>query len=56
VIDYFDVVNCWPTPTQDGFDVNIEYELIKSDLELEDVIVRIPHPYVLISSVQHHNV
>ncbi|KAJ2157311.1 coatomer subunit delta [Coemansia sp. RSA 552] len=38
-------INCWPSPTGNGsVDVNIEYELNNTDLELEDVVVAIPIP------------
>ncbi|KAJ3201835.1 Coatomer subunit delta, partial [Clydaea vesicula] len=38
-------INCWPSPTGSGTcDVNIEYELQKSDMELRDVIISIPFP------------
>lgn len=39
------LVNCWPTPTEDGScEVNIEYELENDQLILEDVIITIPLP------------
>ncbi|KAJ1980340.1 coatomer subunit delta [Dimargaris verticillata] len=38
-------INCWPTPTGDGTtDVNIEYELASTDLELKEVVIAIPLP------------
>ncbi|KAJ2707538.1 coatomer subunit delta [Coemansia sp. IMI 203386] len=38
-------INCWPSPTGSGtVDVNIEYELTDTKLELEDVVVSIPIP------------
>ncbi|KAJ1947751.1 coatomer subunit delta [Kickxella alabastrina] len=38
-------INCWPSPTGSGsVDVNIEYELNNTKLELEDVVVSIPIP------------
>lgn len=39
-------VNCWPTPNNSGgFDVNIEYQLERSDIELKNVSIIIPIPY-----------
>lgn len=38
------VVNCWPNDTGSGCDVNIEYELKQTDLELHDVTILIPLP------------
>lgn len=37
-------INCWPNDTGSGCDVNIEYELKRSDMELNDVIISIPLP------------
>ncbi|KAJ2796185.1 coatomer subunit delta [Coemansia guatemalensis] len=38
-------INCWPSPTGNGsVDVNIEYELTNTKLELEGVVVSIPIP------------
>ncbi|RKO87376.1 Mu homology domain-containing protein [Blyttiomyces helicus] len=38
-------INCWPSPSGTGScDVNIEYELQNSRLELRDVIVSVPFP------------
>lgn len=38
-------VNCWPTLNGDGTcDVNIEYELLATDLDLRDVCISIPVP------------
>lgn len=38
-------VNCWPTVNGDGScDVNIEYELLATDLDLRDVVIAIPVP------------
>eukprot|EP00160_Parvularia_atlantis_P008555 Unigene1782_Nuclearia_a/m.5536 Unigene1782_Nuclearia_a/g.5536 ORF Unigene1782_Nuclearia_a/g.5536 Unigene1782_Nuclearia_a/m.5536 type:complete len:374 (+) Unigene1782_Nuclearia_a:1800-2921(+) len=38
-------INCWPTPANNGScDVNIEYELEREDLLLDDVIISIPIP------------
>lgn len=38
-------VNCWPSENgQGGCDVNIEYELEHSHLELNDVSIQIPLP------------
>ncbi|XP_022912450.1 coatomer subunit delta [Onthophagus taurus] len=39
------LINCWPSETGDGgCDVNIEYELTHTDLELSDVNIYIPLP------------
>ena len=37
-------VNCWPN---ENGEVNIEYELEQDNMELEDVQINIPCPYVL---------
>ncbi|PIA13780.1 clathrin adaptor, mu subunit [Coemansia reversa NRRL 1564] len=38
-------INCWPSPTGNGnVDVNIEYELNNTKLELKGVVVSIPIP------------
>lgn len=37
-------INCWPNETNKGCDVNIEYELEKEDMELNDVVISIPVP------------
>ncbi|XP_060702832.1 coatomer subunit delta isoform X2 [Chiloscyllium punctatum] len=37
-------INCWPSESATGCDVNIEYELQESTLELNDVIISIPVP------------
>jgi len=37
-------VNCWPSESGSGCDVNIEYELQDEGLELNDVIITIPVP------------
>ncbi len=39
------VVNCWPSDNgQGGCDVNIEYELEQTHLELQDVVIAIQIP------------
>jgi hypothetical protein len=41
-------INCWPSASGEGtVDVNIEYEMERSDLELKDVVISIPYPYVV---------
>eukprot|EP00058_Branchiostoma_floridae_P025174 XP_002610664.1 hypothetical protein BRAFLDRAFT_260557 [Branchiostoma floridae] len=37
-------INCWPTESSDGCDVNVEYELEQEQLELNDVVISIPLP------------
>ncbi|GAB1603219.1 coatomer subunit delta-like [Argonauta hians] len=37
-------INCWPSETGSGCDVNIEYELEQHNLELNDVVISIPLP------------
>ncbi|XP_030648252.1 archain 1a [Chanos chanos] len=37
-------INCWPSESSTGCDVNIEYELQEEALELNDVIISIPLP------------
>lgn len=40
----FTLVNCWPSESGSGCDVNIEYELQEDSLELNDVVIAIPLP------------
>jgi len=42
----FFVVNCWPNEVGSKCDVNIEYSLDYTDMELNDVVITIPLPYV----------
>uniref|UniRef100_UPI00398ED904 coatomer subunit delta isoform X2 n=1 Tax=Pristiophorus japonicus TaxID=55135 RepID=UPI00398ED904 len=37
-------INCWPSESATGCDVNIEYELQETSLELNDVVISIPVP------------
>ncbi|XP_063063507.1 archain 1b [Engraulis encrasicolus] len=37
-------INCWPSDSSTGCDVNIEYELQDDSLELKDVVITIPLP------------
>lgn len=37
-------INCWPSESGTGCDVNIEYELQEEVLELNDVVISIPLP------------
>ncbi|TNN27890.1 Coatomer subunit delta [Liparis tanakae] len=37
-------LNCWPSESVSGCDVNIEYELQEESLELNDVVISIPVP------------
>uniref|UniRef100_A0A8C1ETW8 Coatomer subunit delta n=2 Tax=Cyprinus carpio TaxID=7962 RepID=A0A8C1ETW8_CYPCA len=37
-------INCWPSESGSGCDVNIEYELQDEALELNDVVITIPLP------------
>ncbi|KAG7483539.1 hypothetical protein MATL_G00039480 [Megalops atlanticus] len=37
-------INCWPSESSNGCDVNIEYELQEDALELNDVVISIPIP------------
>jgi len=37
-------INCWPSETRNGCDVNIEYELQKTNLELKNVIITVAMP------------
>ncbi|EGD77850.1 coatomer subunit delta [Salpingoeca rosetta] len=38
-------INCWPNPNADGScDVNIDYELLADDLQLQDVTITVPLP------------
>ena len=43
IYNYFSV-NCWPNETASGCDVNIMYELERTDMELNDVLITIPLP------------
>ena len=38
------VVNCWPTANGASSDVNIDFELQDTSLELQDVKIRVPLP------------
>ncbi|XP_013388796.2 coatomer subunit delta-like [Lingula anatina] len=38
-------INCWPSETSSGCDVNIEYTLEQEDMELNDVVITIPLPH-----------
>jgi hypothetical protein len=41
----FSVVNCWPSPSNDGTcEVSIEYELENENVTLYDVVISIPLP------------
>lgn len=43
--DVICVVNCWPSPSNDGTcEVNIEYELENESLSLYEVVISIPLP------------
>ncbi|GAA48463.1 coatomer subunit delta [Clonorchis sinensis] len=37
-------INCWPNEIKGGFEVNIEYELQNTELELQNVAITIPLP------------
>ncbi|KAF5402652.1 Coatomer subunit delta [Paragonimus heterotremus] len=37
-------INCWPNEIRGGFEVNIEYELQNTELELHDVCLSVPLP------------
>ena len=37
-------VNCWPSENDEQCDVNIEYELLQENLELNDIVISIPVP------------
>lgn len=37
-------INCWPSESDGNCDVNIEYELENTKLELQDVVISIPLP------------
>merc|ERR1712137_990443 len=37
-------VTCWPTPGSDMVTVNLEYELMQTDLQLQDVEIYVPIP------------
>jgi len=41
---FISAVNCWPSESGTGCDVNIEYELQDETLELNDVVISIPVP------------
>lgn len=38
------IVNCWPSETSQGCDVNIEYTLEDEQMELRDVSILVPLP------------
>ncbi|KAL0489164.1 coatomer subunit delta [Acrasis kona] len=37
-------VSCWPNASSDGTTVSVEYELTRKDMELNDLVIRIPVP------------
>lgn len=37
-------INCWPSETKSGCEVSIEYELQKTNLELNNVVIAVPIP------------
>ncbi|CDZ97948.1 coatomer subunit delta [Phaffia rhodozyma] len=37
-------INCWPSPSNDGCDINIEFELEAKHLVLRNVVISIPLP------------
>jgi len=39
-------VNCWPNEVGSKCDVNIEYSLENTEMELNDIVITIPLPYV----------
>lgn len=42
---FFLLVNCWPSPSNDGtVEVSIEYELENEKITLYDVVISIPLP------------
>ena len=48
---YLFVVNCWPSESASGCEVNIEYTLDAAEMQLNDVLIVIPLPLVFISVV-----
>lgn len=45
-------INCWPSENGDGgCDINIEYELENTKLELQDVVIVIPMPMGVVPSI-----
>jgi len=38
-------INCWPSETSTGCEINIEYTLESNELELNDVVISIPLPH-----------
>lgn len=38
-------INCWPSENDGQCDVNIEYELLQENLQLNDVVISIPVPH-----------
>ncbi len=43
-IDLFYLVNCWPNDNGSNCEVNVEYELVNTKLELREVQIEIPIP------------
>lgn len=41
-------MNCWASENPNGCDVNIEYSLQRDDMQLDNVHIVIPLPYVFL--------
>lgn len=49
-------VSCWPSPSAEGLSVSVEYELVRKDIELNNVVIAIPIPdteNVQVESIEH---
>ena len=50
------LVNCWPSENAGTCDVNVEYELKQTYLELNNVVITIPVPWVKLTQYAHTHV
>ncbi len=49
-------VSCWPSEVSEGLSVNVEYELVRKDISLNNVVIAIPIPdteNVNVESIEH---
>lgn len=48
-------VSCWPSSSAEGLSVSVEYELVRKDMELNNVVIAIPIPGadVTVETIEH---
>lgn len=48
-------VSCWPSSRAEGLSVSVEYELVRKDMELNNVVIAIPIPGadVTVETIEH---